>query len=66
MRISASELLLTTDELRLLEAALKSYLDTFGHDEAETLRRLKAQLAKLPRRTAVPDLQRRQTEVTEL
>jgi hypothetical protein len=60
------ELLLTTDELRLLEAALKSYLDDFGHDEADTLGRLKALLAKLPRGIAVPDLQHGQTEVSEL
>lgn len=64
--MSTYDLLLTTDELRLLEAALKSYLDDFGHDEAETLRSLKALIAKLPGRVGVLDFQRGQTEVTEL
>ena len=40
---------LTEDELRLLHAALHSYLDDFGHDEADVLRELKALIAKLPR-----------------
>jgi hypothetical protein len=40
---------LTEDELRLLHAALHSYLDDFGHDEADVLRKLKALIAKLPR-----------------
>jgi hypothetical protein len=40
---------LTEDELRLLRAALHSYLDDFGHEEADVLRELKALLAKLPR-----------------
>jgi hypothetical protein len=39
---------LTEDELRLLHAALHSYLDDFGHEEADVLRRVKALLAKLP------------------
>jgi hypothetical protein len=39
---------LTDDELRLLQAALHSYLDDFGHDEADVLRRIKQLLAKLP------------------
>ena len=39
---------LTDDELQLLHAALHSYLDDFGHDEADVLRNLKALLAKLP------------------
>jgi hypothetical protein len=39
---------LTEDELRLLRAALRSYLDDFGHDEADVLRRIKALIAKLP------------------
>ena len=37
------------DELRLLHAALHSYLDDFGHEEADLLRRVKALIAKLPR-----------------
>ena len=40
---------LTDDELRLLQAALHSYLDDFGHEEADVLRELKALIAKLPR-----------------
>jgi hypothetical protein len=40
---------LTEDELRLLHAALHSYLDDFGHEEAEVLREVKALIAKLPR-----------------
>ena len=39
---------LTDDELRLVEAALHSYLDDFGHDEADVLRQVKALIAKLP------------------
>ena len=38
---------LTDDELRLLQAALHSYLDDFGHEEADVLRALKALIAKL-------------------
>jgi hypothetical protein len=39
---------LTDDELRLLHAALHSYRDDFGHEEADVLRRIKNLLAKLP------------------
>ena len=39
---------LTNEELRLLQAALHSYLDDFGHEEADLLRSVKALLAKLP------------------
>ena len=39
---------LTDEELRLVQAALHSYLDDFGHDEADLLRAIKALLAKLP------------------
>ena len=38
---------LTEDELRLLHAALHSYLDDFGHDEADVLRRVKELHAKV-------------------
>jgi hypothetical protein len=38
----------TDEELRLIRAALRSYLDDFGHDEADLLRRIKQLLAKLP------------------
>ena len=40
---------LTENELRLLHAALHSYLDDFGHEEADVLREVKALIAKLPR-----------------
>ena len=39
---------LTDEELRLIRAALRSYLDDFGHDEADVLRHVKALIAKLP------------------
>jgi hypothetical protein len=39
---------LTDEELRLLQAALRAYLDDFGHEEADVLRRVKALIAKLP------------------
>jgi hypothetical protein len=39
---------LTDEELRLLRAALHSYLEDFGHDEADLLRAIKQVLAKLP------------------
>ena len=45
---------LTDDELRLLRAALHSYLDDFGHEEADVLRRLKELMGKLPT-PGVPD-----------
>ena len=41
---------LTDEELELLRSALHSYLDDFGHDEADVLRRIKELLAKLPPR----------------
>ena len=39
---------LTDDELRLVRNALHSYLDDFGHEEADVLRAVKALIAKLP------------------
>jgi hypothetical protein len=39
---------LTEEELRLLRNALHSFLDDFGHDEADLLRSIKRLLAKLP------------------
>ena len=39
---------LTDDELRIVHNALRSYLEDFGHDEADILRAVKALLAKLP------------------
>jgi len=40
---------LTNDELKLVRNALHSYLDDFGHEEADLLRRIKELIAKLPR-----------------
>jgi hypothetical protein len=40
----------TDEELELLRAALHSYLDDFGHEEADVLRRIKELIAKLPPR----------------
>ena len=39
---------LTQEELRLVHAALRTFLDDFGHDEVDVLRQLKALIAKLP------------------
>ena len=39
---------ITEEELTLVRAALQSYLDDFGHEEADVLRSLKELLAKLP------------------
>lgn len=39
---------LNEEELRLVHAALHSYLDDFGHKEADVLRAIKALIAKLP------------------
>ena len=38
----------TADELKLARAALQAFLDDFGHDEIDVVRRIKALLAKLP------------------
>jgi hypothetical protein len=40
---------LTDDELRLLHSALHSYLNDFGHEEADVLRQVKDLLEKLHR-----------------
>jgi hypothetical protein len=45
---------LTEEELRLLRAALHSYLDDFGHEEADLLREIKELIEKLPT-AGVPD-----------
>ena len=47
-------LILTDDELRLLRAALHSYLDDFGHEESDVLRRIKDLIARMPT-PGVPD-----------
>ena len=45
---------LSDDEVRLVHAALHSYLDDFGYKEADVLRSIKELLAKLPT-PGVPD-----------
>ena len=45
---------LTDDELRMLRAALHSYLDDVGHDEADWLREIKELIERLPT-PGVPD-----------
>ena len=45
---------LTEDELRLLQSALHSYLDDFGHEEADVLREIKELMSRLPT-PGVPD-----------
>ena len=45
---------LNDDELRLLQAALHSYLDDFGHEEADVLRQIKELIGRLPT-AGVPD-----------
>ena len=47
-------LVLNDDDLRLLRAALHSYLDDFGHEEADLLREIKELIARLPT-PGVPD-----------
>jgi hypothetical protein len=39
---------LTEEELTLVRSALHAYLDDFGHEEGDVLRRIKDILAKLP------------------
>ena len=38
---------LTDEELRMVITAVRSYLDDFGHEEADLLRRIKELLQKL-------------------
>jgi hypothetical protein len=42
------EIRVTNDELKLIRNALHSYLDDFGHEEADVLRQIKQLLEKLP------------------
>ena len=42
------------DELKLLVAAVRSYLDDFGHEEADLLRRVKHLLVKLQAESTEP------------
>ena len=45
---------LTPEELTLMRSALQSFLDDFGHEEIDVVRRIKALLAKLPEETSQP------------
>ena len=45
---------LTPEELTLLRAALRSFLDDFGHEEIDVVRRIKALLTKLPEENPPP------------
>ncbi len=45
---------LTPDELTLVRNALHSFLDDFGHEEIDVVRRIQALLAKLPDEDAAP------------
>jgi hypothetical protein len=45
---------LTDDELRLIGAALHSFLDDFGHEEIDVVRQVKQLLAKLPADASTP------------
>lgn len=45
---------LTPDEVQLMRSALKAFLDDFGHDQMDLLRRIQALLAKLPEESPPP------------
>jgi hypothetical protein len=45
---------LTPDEVQLTRAALRAFLDDFGHEEMDVVRRLQALLAKLPEESPPP------------
>jgi hypothetical protein len=45
---------LTPDELTLVREALHSFLDDFGHEEMDVVRRIQALLAKLPEESPPP------------
>jgi hypothetical protein len=42
----------TADELKLAREALHAFLDDFGHEEMDVIRKIKALLAKLPEEAA--------------
>jgi hypothetical protein len=46
---------LTPDEVQLARSALRSFLDDFGHEEADVVERIKALLAKLPEEASRAD-----------
>jgi hypothetical protein len=45
---------LTPEELQLTRSALQAFLDDFGHEEADVVRRIQTLLAKLPEETSPP------------
>ena len=45
---------LSDQDLQLIHAALHSYLDDFGHEEADVLRQIKELIGRLPT-PGVPD-----------
>jgi hypothetical protein len=45
---------LTTDEVQLMRSALRSFLDDFGHEEIDVIRRIQELLAKLPEDPSSP------------
>jgi len=45
---------LTPEELQLARAALHSFLDDFGHEEMDVVRRIQALLEKLPDESSPP------------
>jgi hypothetical protein len=45
---------LTPDEVQLMRNALHAFLDDFGHDEIDVIRRIKELLAKLPEEASSP------------
>jgi hypothetical protein len=45
---------LNPDEVQLMRSALHSFLDDFGHEEIDVIRRIKALLAKLPEDASSP------------
>jgi hypothetical protein len=45
---------LTDEELRVVQAALHSFLEDFGHEEADVLRAIKKVIAKLPEAPPAP------------
>ncbi len=48
LAVAEHQITLSEDELRIVHTALHSYLDDFGHEEADVLRAIKALIAKLP------------------
>jgi len=54
MENSTHRIELTDEELKIVVSALHSFMDDFGHDEVDVLRRVKAVLAKLPGQAPPP------------